>query len=118
MKIRWRNWVILLWILTGIYLGSYIAKSNNGLYVPATTGSMGPKNWRWAPVGFTWEGKYNLQIAIYFPLWILDHWLWHRAELANEEGVPRLGRNYTAIRNDIIWTLWFSRSDRPEYGGD
>ena len=71
MKLKY---TLLILCSAGVYLGSYIALSFSGTYMPATQGTNGVKDWVWTPRGFADDsGRLRAGLVIPFlPLWWID----------------------------------------------
>ena len=88
---------IVLSLLLGIYVLSYVVLSRFGAYAPLVWGpsqeGWRPKSYHWAPPGFyvpstgKWRSVGTHPIHIYAPLWALDNWTWH-THIFPEAGEP------------------------------
>jgi hypothetical protein len=79
------------------YLGSYLALSVSGAYVPGTWGLRGVKNWLWAPALFAdQKGAFRDPIQFAFlPAWLLDRWFWH------DDRTGESGPRHPAFANEL-----------------
>jgi len=74
-----RNFAILSLVFLTAYLGSYLALSLGGAYMPATYGTNGIKDWAWTPRGFADKaGRLRIGLFVpFFPLFWIDSRYWH-----------------------------------------
>ena len=63
------------------YVGSYLSRSMQGRYEPASIGLNGVKSYAWAPKGFVTDFKWNHPfMRVYFIPYYLDSQLWHTSD--------------------------------------
>ncbi len=74
-----RKHTILCLSFVAVYLGSYLALSLGGAYMPAAYGTNGIKWWAWTPRGFADQtGRLRAGLVIpFFPLYWIDSRYWH-----------------------------------------
>lgn len=97
---------IVLVLLLGLYIGSYLALSVTGRYEPATIGLGGVKSYGWAPCGFVSKYRWKQSmILMFFPLYYLDCQFWHSSAGAyggkypvNEVDMEDIWKVYDACR--------------------
>lgn len=80
-------------VLAVCYVGSYVCLSAFGRFQPAVTGAgangIRVKWYRWSPAGFHSGFRQRwILYDIYLPLYIVDHFYWHRPDAAYDGKYP------------------------------
>ena len=69
---------ITLLAIAFAYFGSYVRRSNRGMYEPAVVGADGVKWYDWAPEGLVEGYRWDTPAMwFYYPLWRMDRRFWH-----------------------------------------